>query len=138
VRLTTLYLSVLAILYVGFVLYDRTTPGGTRPGAETSLLEFTGFALFLAAVGVFLALAPAPRAVEWSPTSLVVVSRWGRRTEWTPINEVTVRPIRRYPAGFLSDAPVESVEVSSPGRRPRNYLVESGLLPETPARAAPR
>jgi hypothetical protein len=138
VRLTVLYLAVLAVLYAAFVLYDRTSPGGTRPGEETSLLEFTGVALFLAAAGALLALAPAPKAVAWSPTSLVVVSRWGRRTEWKPIHEVTVRPLRRYPAGILSDAPVESVEVSCPGQRARNYLVESGLLPETRARAAPR
>jgi hypothetical protein len=138
VRLTLLYLAVLAILYVAFVLYDRTSPGGTSPGAETSLLEFSGVAALLAAGGAILALGPAPRAVEWSPTSFVVIGRWGQRTEWAPIDEVTVRPIRRYPAGLLSDAPVESVEVSGLGRRPRNYLVESGLLPVRTARAVPR
>jgi hypothetical protein len=138
VRLTVLYLAVLAALYVAFVLYDRTTPGGSSPGAEGGLLEFTGVALLLGIGGALLALAPAPRAVEWSSTSFVVVGRWGRRTEWTPIDEITVRPLRRFPAGLLSDTPVESVEVSGPGRRPRNYLVESGLLPERTARAAPR
>lgn len=132
-----LYLSFLAVLYVAFVLYDRTTSAGSSPGAEGELLEFTGVALLLAAVGAFLALAPAPRAVEWYSTSFVVVGRWGRRTEWSPIDEITVRPVRRYPAGLLSDAPVESVEVSGPGRRPRNYLVESGLIPESHPRAAP-
>jgi hypothetical protein len=138
VRLTMLYLAVLALLYVGFVLYDRAAPGGTSPGAEGALFEFSGVALLLAVGGALLALAPAPRAVEWSSTSMVVVDRWGRRTEWSPIDEVTVRPVRKYPAGLLSDAPVESVEVSGAGRRPRNYLVESGLLPERTARGALR
>lgn len=138
VRLTGFYLAVLTALYVAFVLYDRSSPGGTSPGAEAGLLEFTGVAVLLAVLGAFLALGPAPRAIERSPTSIVVVGRWGRRTEWTPIDEVTVRPVRRYPAGLLSSAPVESVEVSGPGRRPRNYLVESGLLPERTARTAPQ
>jgi hypothetical protein len=137
-RLTLLYLVVLALLYSGFVLYDRSAPGGTSPGAQGGLIDFSAVALVLAVVGALLSLAPAPRAVERSSTSLVVVSRWGRRTEWAPLDEVTVRRVRQYPAGLLSDAPVDSVEVSGRGRRTRSYLVEAGLLPETTSRATRR
>jgi hypothetical protein len=133
VRLALLFLILLALLYVGFVLYDRTAPGGTSPGAQAELIDFSGVAAVLAAAGALLSLTPAPRAVERSSTSLVVVGRWGRRTEWAPLDEVTVRRVRQYPAGLLSDEPVDSVEVSSRGRRTRSYLVEAGLLPETPA-----
>ena len=132
------YIIVLALLYFAFVLYDRSAPGGTSSGAEGGLVDFSIVALVLAVVGAFLSLAPAPRAVERSSTSLIVVDRWGRRTEWTPLDEVRVRTVRRYPAGLLSDAPVESVEVSGPGRRPRSYLVEEGLIPESTARGTGR
>jgi hypothetical protein len=132
-RTTLLFLVVLALLYGAFVLYDRSAPGGTSPGAQGELATFSGIALLIAVVGALLSLGPAPRAVEWTSGSLVVVGRWGRRTEWAPIDEVTVRSVRTYPAGFLSSAPVDSVEVSIRGRRLRSYLVESGLLPERTA-----
>jgi hypothetical protein len=138
VRLTLVYLIVLALLYLGFVLYDRTAPGGTSPGAQAGLIDFSGVAVVLAAVGALLVLSPAPRSVERSSTSLVVVGRWGRRTEWAPVDEVIVRTVRRYPAGLLSDEPVDSVEVSSRGRRARSYLIEAGLLSEGPAGDMPR
>jgi len=138
VRLMLLYLVVLALLYLAFVLYDRSAPGGTSPGAQGGLIDFSVVALVLAAVGALLCLAPAPRAVERSSTSLIVVDRWGRRIEWTPLYEITVRTVRRYSVGLLSDAPVESVEVSGPGRRPRSYLVEAGLIPESKRGVAAR
>jgi hypothetical protein len=138
VRLTGLYLGVLAVLYVVFVLYDRTTPGGTSPGAETGLLEFSVVAILLGVVGGFLSLGSAPRSILWSSTSLIVVTRWGRHTEWTPVSEITIRSVRTHPAGFLSDTPVKAVEVSGPGHRPRSYLIESELLPERRPEAVPR
>lgn len=138
VRLTLFYLVVLALLYLGFVLWDRSAPGGSSPGAEGGLIDFSAVALVLAGVGVFLSLAPAPRAVERLPTSLVVVDRWGRRVEWTPLDEVTFRTLRHHPAGLLSDAPVDSVQVSHRGGRTRTYLVEAGLLPESGGRGTGR
>jgi hypothetical protein len=130
VRLTLLYLVVLAILYVAFVAYGRTVPGGTSSGMGYALTEFGLLALVLGVVGGALTLSPAPRAVERFPDGFVVVGRWGRRTAWTPLPKVSVRLVRRYPAGFLSKETVDLVEVSASGKRPRGYLVESGLLSE--------
>jgi len=138
VRLMLLYLVVLTLLYLGFVLYDRNAPGGMSPGAQGGLVAFSVVALVVAVVGALLSITPAPRAVEQSSTSLAVVGRWGRRTEWAPLDEVTVRKVRSYPAGLLSGEPVDSVEVSSPGRTTRSYLVEAGLLSETTGRVTVR
>ena len=130
VRLTCVYLIVLTVLYTGFALYARSSPGGASSGAHTALIEITILAVILALVGAILTLTPAPRAVGELPDGFVVVGRWGRRTEWTPLREVTVRRIRRYSAGFLSGEEVDSVEVFGARQRRRSYLIEAGLLPE--------
>jgi hypothetical protein len=130
VRTTLVFLLALALLYLAFVVYGRSSPGGRTPGAEEALLLFAGFAAAIGVAGAVLALTPAPRAVEVSEDRLVVIGRWGRRTEWPPIPQVTRRVVRRYPGGFLSSGNVESVEVWASGRRPRTYLVEEGLFDE--------
>ena len=135
VRLTVLYLVALLALYLAFVAYGRSAPGGSSTGAQQEMLLFAGFAVFLGAFGVVFSLTPAPRAIEVSSRHLVVVGRWGHRTVWPPIGETTVRVVRRYSAGVLSSSAVESVEVWSTGRRPRSYLVEEGLF--SPLAATP-
>lgn len=131
VRVTLLYLFVLAVIYGGFVLYDQGAPGGTSPGTQTALVEFGVVALVMGLAGALLTLSPAPRAVEVSADRIVVVGRWGRTAEWTPLSQVTIRVVRRYPAGLLSEEGVDSVEVIAARRRVRSYLIETGLLPET-------
>lgn len=137
VRITVLYLVLLVIIYVAFVAYAREAPGGTSPGSQRALLEFGGVALLLGVVGAVLTVSPAPRAAGAGSERVVVLDRWGRRREWSPLSQVRIRLVRRYPAGFLSDEPVDSVEVSLEGVRPRSYLVEAGLLPELPGPARP-
>ncbi len=131
VRLTAIFLILLVALYVGFELYARTGPAAHGSAATDEFVEFTTVAFTLAVVGALLTLSPAPRAVEVSDDRLVIIGRWGRRTEWSPRPKVVVHRVRRYPAGFFSEADVDSIEVSVPGKR-RSYLVETGLLPENP------
>ena len=128
-RLALIYLVALFVLYVGFVLADRSAPGGTGPTATAGLLYFTIVASALAVGGVLLALAPAARSVEVSPASVVVEEWTGRRRRFPPLEELRVRTLRRYPAGFLSATAVEAVEVEGDGRR-RTYHLEEGILPE--------
>ncbi len=135
VRLTALYLIALAALYLAFALYARSAPGGTSSAGQIELLEFTIVALAIGVAGAILTLTPAPRAILRRVDGFTVVGRWGRATEWTPLREITVRRVRRYPAGFLSEAPVESLEVSGAGHRAHSYLLEAGIVAETsPAR----
>ena len=130
-RLTLLYLLALGVLYLVFALYEATMPYSSGTGAENGLLLFSGLATVLAVVGPYVTLSPAPRRIEIRSSSVVVVGRWGGRTEWAPWSEVSLRVVRRYPAGLLSRDPVESIEVAIPGRTPRTYLVGTELFPGT-------
>ncbi len=132
VRLTAIYLIALAALYLGFALYARTAPGGSGPAGRIELLEFSLVAAAIGVAGAVLTLSPAPRAIVPRADGFVVVGRWGRSVEWAPLRDVTVRRVRRYPVGLLSEGPVESLEVSGVGHRARTYLLEAGLVPETP------
>ena len=128
VRLTVLFVVVLASMYAGFLLYDRTAPGGTSPAADNGVLLFSGvFALF-AVVGVVYTLTAAPRAVVIGSDRVTVVGRWGRRRKFPPIDRMVVRVVRRYPEGFLAVVPVELVEVSGEDAPVRSYLVSAGLF----------
>ena len=136
VRLTAIYLIALAALYLAFAIYARSAPGGTSSAGQIELLEFTAVAVAIGLAGAVLTLTPAPRAILRRADGFTVVGRWGRATEWAPLGEVTVRRVRHYPAGFLSEAPVESLEISGAGHPARSYLLEAGLVAETtPARA---
>ena len=135
-RLTLIYLVALLALYLGFVALDRAAPGGTSATAETGILEFSLVAAVLAVAGLFVTLSPAPRAVELSPSRLVVEEWTGRRREFPPLGSLHVHVIRRYPAGFLSSEAVEAVQVSGPKVR-RTYHLTEGMIPEgRPAPAA--
>ena len=129
VRIALLYLLGLTGVYLAFVLYARSAPGGMTPGAGSALLLFSAAAAGFGAAGAILALHPAPRAVEISPSQIVVLGRWGGRRRWPRSRELHVRVVRRFPPWGLSAVAVELVEVSTPGRPARSYLVEEGLLP---------
>ena len=129
VRLALVYLGAIGLLYLVFFVLERAARGGSGTGAELDLLLFGIVALAFALGGALFALHPAPRAIEIAPSAFVVVGRWGRRTEWSPRNEVKFRVVRRFPAGLLSHAPVESVELSVAGRPPRAYFTGEGFFP---------
>lgn len=129
VRLTVLYLACLALLYTGFVLIDRTVPGGSSSPAGNGLDTFSALAAILAVGGSLLSLHPAPRSVEVSAEATVVVGRWGRRHTYPPLDRIDAREVRRYPAGLLSSAPVVSVELSGGPSPLGTFLVEDGLVP---------
>jgi hypothetical protein len=134
-RLSMIYLVALIVMYVGFVVLDRTSAGGSTTAVTTGLLVFTVVAAALAVGGVLVTLSPAPRRIEVSPAAVVVVEWTGRRRTFPPLEDLRVEVIRRHPAGFLSRDPVETVELTG-GRRRRTYQVTEGLLPERrPARA---
>ena len=128
VRLALLYLFALALVYLVFVVSARSTAGGTSPGGQEALLLFTAGAVLFGVAGAVLALHPAPRSIEASPSRFVVRGRWGGRTVWPRSSELSVRVLRRFPARGWSTVGVELVELSAPGRGPRSYLVEAGLL----------
>ncbi len=132
VRLTAVYLVALAVLYGGFVLYDRTTPGGSVSPASNGLLTFTLIFVAFAAVGTYFALTPAPRAVEVAPDHVTVVGRWGRRRELPPLEKLSLRVVRKYSAGWLSSSPVELVEVWAENVPVRSYLADARLFEGVP------
>jgi hypothetical protein len=127
-RLAAVYLGALAALYVGFVLYDRTIPGGTSSGAGSGVFLFTGLFVAFAVVGVVYTLHPAPRAVEVTPDHVTVVGRWGRRRRLPRLELLTVNVTRRYPPGWLADTPVELIELWGEDTPSRSYLVDPELF----------
>jgi hypothetical protein len=129
-RFASLYLGALIVLYLAFVLLDRFGPNGGGPAVNVGLEYFTAIAALLAVGGVVVALSPAPRAVDISPTSVVVVEWWGRRRRFAPLGELRVEVVRRYPRTFLSPDPVEGVEISDRRGPRRTYQLAEGLLPE--------
>jgi hypothetical protein len=128
VRLTMVFVVALTLLYAGFVLYDRTVPGGTSSVTGNGILVFTGVFLLFAAGGTLYSLTPAPRSLEVYPDRVTVVGRWGRRRTLPPLEQLYVIVVRRYPAGLLSSNPVELVEVSGADTPRRSYLADASLF----------
>lgn len=128
VRVAALYVAVLAALYTAFVLYDRTAPGGTAPPETNGLLLFTALFVAFALVGALYTLTPAPRALEVGADRVTVVGRWGRRRSLPPLDLLSLRVVRRYPAGWLADTPVELVELWGADLPLRSYLVSADLF----------
>jgi hypothetical protein len=128
VRVTVLYLVVLAALYVGFVLYDRTAPGGGASPEANGVLLFTAIFAVFGVVGVVVTLTPAPRGIEVAGDRVVVVGRWGGRRTLPALEHLSFRVVRRYPAGALSATAVELIEIWARGVPMRSYLVEADLL----------
>lgn len=136
VRLTALYLVVLAIIYVAFVLYGRTVPNLSSSAIANGLFYLSlVFALF-AVAGVMLTLSPAPRWVEVTPDHVIVEGRWGRRRELPPLSQLTIRVARKYSPGWLASEAVALVEVWGEGTPVRSYLVTEDLF--AGATASPR
>ena len=131
-RLTLFYLVAVALLYVLFLGSAEVASRAGGAGPNFDLLLFGVAALVFALAGVLIALHPAPRRIEITPTAITVVGRWGHRTTWTPRAQLTFRRVRRFAAGILSSDPVESLELSLPGRPPRTYLVTEGLFATDP------
>ena len=136
VRLAVLFVVALALLYAGFVLYDRSAPGGTAPAAENGVLLFSVVFVILAVGGALFTLTPAPRAVEVGSDRVVVVGRWGRRRQLPALGQLSFRVVRRYPVGWLAGSPVELVEIWGEGIPIRGYLVDAELF--AGANASPR
>lgn len=128
-RLLLLYLGTLVVLYVAFLVLDRSAPGGTSATALTGMLYFSAIAAVLAVVGVWVALAPVPRRIEVSSGGVVVVESWGTKRAFPPVDELRATLVRRYPRSFLSSRAVETVEVTDRSGRRRTYQLEQGVVP---------
>ncbi len=133
-RLLVLYLGALVVLYVGFLLLDRNSPGGTSSTATTGMLYFSAIAVVLAVGGIWLALGAVPRRIEIRSESVVVVEAFGHRRTFPPLSEIRTYLLRRVAASFLSSRPVETVEVTDADGHRRTYQLEEGILP-TPVNA---
>jgi len=125
-----IYVVVLAVLYLGLALLAREAPGGASGGASSDLTVFGEVAFVVAIVGAVLTLGSAPSAVEVGPGATVVIGAFGNRRRYEAGPHLSVRVVRRLPAGFLAEGVVESVEVADGARR-RTYLVDEGLLRPT-------
>jgi len=131
-RVTAVYLVALVAIFGGFVLYDRTTPGGTTSPESNGLLTFTVIFLLFAVFGLVFSLTPAPRSVEVSEDQTTIIGRWGRRRRLPSLEKLSLRVVRKYPEGWLSPVPVELVELWGEGIPVRSYLVEADLFHGVP------
>jgi hypothetical protein len=128
VRLSLLFLVVLAALYAGFAIVQRGVPGASSPGGQFDLYFFTAVTAVVAVAGTFVALGQAPRGVEVSPTETVVVGRFGQRRSFPPLGVLQVREVRSYRTALLSSAPVAVYELTPKKGVSRTVLVEQGLF----------
>jgi len=128
VRLAVLFLVLLAALYVGFVVYDASRPGGSGSPEANGILVFTAIFAVFAVVGVVYTLTPAPRRLEVGGDHVTVVGRWGRRRRLPELGTLTVRIVRRYREGWLASKPVVLLEVWGDDTPVRGYLVEAELF----------
>ncbi len=133
-RLALLFVVGVAVLFATLAQYASTLPAGRGPGTGQAVEAFAGLGLAVAAGGVVLTLASAPRAVEFGPGAVVVVGRFGRRHRFPPREDLSVRLLRRYPAGFLSDSEVDAVELMG-GAGKATFYLERGILDPTEARS---
>jgi hypothetical protein len=137
-RLTALFVGILTALYVGFLLYDRSAPGGTASPEGNGVLLFTGLFLAFAVGGALYSLTPAPRAVEVDADGVTVIGRWGRRRRLPRLDRLTVAVSRRYPGGILSDRTVELIELTGEDVRRRSYLVDPEVFAGARSAYGPR
>ncbi len=128
VRISALFVGTLALLYAAFILYDRTAPGGTASPEGNGVLLFSAIFIVFAVGGAVYSLTPAPRSVEVRPDGVTVLGRWGRRRRLPRLDLLSVGVVHRYPEGWLSDRPVELIELSGEDVRRRSYLVEPGVF----------
>ncbi|HTW55829.1 MAG TPA: hypothetical protein VMG36_05215 [Thermoplasmata archaeon] len=128
-RLALVYVLALAALYLTFALLARRTSPSGGPGTEADLALFGAVAVVLAVGGAVFCLATAPRGVARTDGALVVYGPFGGRRAFPDGPGLSVRVTRRFPAGLLSAAPTEGVEIAS-GRLRRVYVLEHGLVEE--------
>jgi len=128
-RLALLYIGMLVVLYGAFVVLDRSAPGGTSASAATGLLYFSAFAAILGVGGLWVALSPAPRAIEVRPDSVTVIEAWGVRRAFPPLGELRPTLVRHYPGSFLSSRAVDTLELTDSTGHRRTYQFEEGLIP---------
>ncbi len=127
VRLSLLYAVAIAVLYGALAAIARTAPSGGSSGVGSTLVLFGLLTIAIVAVGALVALTSAPRAIVLSDDATVVIGRFGRARRFPGLGELRWTVLRRFPAGFLSSATVESVELL--GRTGRHtYLLEERLL----------
>jgi len=127
-RVALVYVITLAALYLGLLLYGRTAPGGIVSfGSEVGLL-FAGLFAAFAVVGALLALTPAPRFLDVTADRVVVIGRWGRVHRLPPLPQLSLRVVRRYSENWLSEEPVELIEVWAEGVPVRSYLASADLF----------
>ena len=138
IRISALFVGTLAVLYTAFLLYDRTAPGGSSSPEGNGVLLFTGIFILFAVGGAVYSLTPALRAVEVDPDGVTVIGRWGRRRRLPRLDLLSVGVVRRYPEGWLSDRPVELIELSGEDVRRRSYLVEPGVFAGARSAYGPR
>jgi hypothetical protein len=128
VRTATLFsIAVLALTAVLSAI-DLASPEGSHPAVRQGLELFLGLAVLLLVGSALFALGPAPRALLVRADRVVVIGRWGRRRVLGSAADLAPRVLRHFPEGFLSNRPVDMVEVSDLRGRRRVYQVESGLF----------
>lgn len=132
-RLAFLYIAGLAVLYLAFALLARASPGGHSTGTSDDLAWFGAIAFAFALGGAVLTLLSAPSAFELTDGATVVVSPFGTRRTFPTGPGLSVRVVRRFPPGLLSEEPVEVVELAWRGVR-RTYHVDAGVFAEAGAR----
>ena len=123
-----MFVVAMIVLYAALAAYDRTSPGGTSPGASTGFLWFTLLAVAITVAGAVVALGVAPRAVELRPDATIVHGRFGRRRTFVRDESYGVRVVRHFLSGPVQTDAADSVEIRSGGVR-RTYLVEPDLVP---------
>lgn len=127
VRLFGLFAVGLAALYLAFVALSAAAVGGLG-GAPAGLALFTLLAALFLVWAWSITLRRAPRAVRFTPTS-IVVQESAHRTRVYPIGPALERHvIERYPASPLGPLPTELVRVGDAGGVQRLYLVGRGLF----------
>ncbi|HLY76327.1 MAG TPA: hypothetical protein VKT21_00390 [Thermoplasmata archaeon] len=116
-----LFFVVLLVAIYGVFLSValRSSVDGAGTGVEVVLTVSAGAAL---AVGWWVTLGQAP-AMAWIQNGqLVVRERTGRSSRF-PTDTLRVQRLRSNGGGIFGKAPTEFVELSSPGRARRTYLV---------------
>ena len=107
---------------------DLSSSDASHPGVQEGLALFLGVAVLLIVGSAIFALSPAPRYVDVTDTTVVVVGRWGTRRTYGPLSALSPRVLKHFPDGMLSSRSVDMVEVGDPHGRRRVYQVESGLF----------
>jgi len=127
VRLSVLFATGIGAVYAALVLVASFGPSAGSSGSSQALLLVGVLAVVVATAGVVVALGAAPRAVELGSDATVIIGRFGRRYYYPGGASLRVMVLQKVPVGWLTPAPLESVEVAGGSAR-RSFLLEEGLL----------